>query len=73
MSVLACNIGFSAAVSNPFTIGVAQKLAGLPLFSGALYRLPVFILFYGVLVWFLLGYAKRIDRNPAAVIEALSA
>lgn len=66
MSVLACNIGFSAAVSNPFTIGVAQKLAGLPLFSGALYRLPVFILFYGVLVWFLLGYAKRIDRNPAA-------
>lgn len=66
MSVLACNIGFSAAVSNPFTIGVAQKLAGLPLFSGALYRLPVFILFYGVLVWFLLSYAKRIDRNPAA-------
>lgn len=66
MSVLACNIGFSAAVSNPFTIGVAQKLAGLPLFSGALYRLPVFALFYGILIWFLLSYAHRIDRNPAA-------
>ena len=33
MSVLATNIGFSAAVTNPFTIGVAQKLAGLPLFQ----------------------------------------
>lgn len=64
MSILATNIGFSAAVTNPFTIGVAQKLAGLPLFSGALFRIPVFIVFYGVLVWFLVTYARRIDRNP---------
>ena len=34
MSILATNMGFSAAITNPFTIGVAQKLAGLPLFSG---------------------------------------
>lgn len=66
MSVLATNIGFSAAVTNPFTIGVAQKLAGLPLFSGALLRIPVFILFFAVLAWFLLSYARRIDRDPAA-------
>ena len=66
MSVLATNIGFSAAITNPFTIGVAQKLAGLPLFSGALLRVPVFIVFYLVLAWFLLTYARRIDRDPAA-------
>ena len=30
MSILAVNIGFSAAVANPFTTGVAQELAGLP-------------------------------------------
>lgn len=65
MSILATNIGFSAAVTNPFTIGVAQKLAGLPLFSGALLRLPVFIVFYGVLAWFLVSYARRVDRDPA--------
>jgi uncharacterized ion transporter superfamily protein YfcC len=34
MSILATNVGFSTAITNPFTIGVAQKLAGLPLFSG---------------------------------------
>lgn len=66
MSVLATNIGFSAAITNPFTIGVAQKLAGLPLFSGALLRLPVFIVFYAVLAWFLLTYARRIDRDPSS-------
>lgn len=31
MSILATNMGFSAAVTNPFTIGVAQQIAGLPL------------------------------------------
>ncbi|MRR33041.1 C4-dicarboxylate ABC transporter permease, partial [bacterium] len=41
MSVLATNMGFSAAITNPFTIGVAQKLAGLPLFSGGLFRIPI--------------------------------
>lgn len=66
MSVLATNIGFSAAITNPFTIGVAQKLAGLPLFSGALLRVPVFIVFYIALAWFLLTYARRIDRDPTA-------
>jgi len=64
MSVLATNIGFSAAITNPFTIGVAQKLAGLPLFSGALLRIPVFLAFYAVLAWFLLSYARKIDRHP---------
>jgi len=66
MSVLATNIGFSAAITNPFTIGVAQKLAGLPLFSGALLRIPVFIVFYAALAWFLLSYARRIDRDPTS-------
>lgn len=66
MSILATNIGFSAAITNPFTIGVAQRLAGLPLFSGALLRIPVFLVFYAALAWFLLSYARRIDRDPSS-------
>ena len=34
MSLLAAGCGFAAGVANPFTIGVAQGLAGLPTFSG---------------------------------------
>ena len=66
MSILATNMGFSAAITNPFTIGVAQKLAGLPLFSGWLFRIPIFLVVYALLAWFLVSYARKIDRNPEA-------
>jgi uncharacterized ion transporter superfamily protein YfcC len=64
MSILATNMGFSAAISNPFTIGVAQSLAGLPMFSGWQFRIPIFIAVYAVLAWFLLSYARKIDKKP---------
>lgn len=70
MSVLAANMGFSAAVTNPFTIGVAQHLAGLPLFSGALPRVVVFAAMYALVIWFLGSYARRIERDPAASLLA---
>ncbi len=66
MSILATNMGFSAAITNPFTIGVAQKLAGLPLFSGGLFRIPIFLVMYALLAWFLVSYARKIDKNPEA-------
>ncbi len=64
MSILATNIGFSAALTNPFTIGIAQRLAGLPLFSGAWLRLPIFLVFYAVFSLFLVRYARRVERQP---------
>ena len=64
MSVLATNMGFSAAITNPFTIGIAQKIAGLPLFSGAWFRIPIFIVIYAVFSVFLVRYAKRVERKP---------
>ena len=34
MSLLAVGCGFASGVCNPFTVGVAQELVGLPMFSG---------------------------------------
>jgi uncharacterized ion transporter superfamily protein YfcC len=64
MSVLATNLGFSLAVFNPFTIGISQKLAELPLFSGALPRIVLFFVGYAILHIFLMRYAKKIDKHP---------
>lgn len=64
MSILATNLGFSAAITNPFTIGVAQELAGLPLFSGSWLRFPIFALIYAALGIFLVRYAKKVERSP---------
>lgn len=53
ISVLACGLGFAAAVTNPFTIGVAQELSNIPIFSGALLRMGVFLTTYVSLLAFL--------------------
>ena len=46
MSLLAVGCGFASGVANPFTIGVAQTLAGLPIFSGMWFRAACFVLIY---------------------------
>ena len=66
MSILATNMGFSAAITNPFTIGVAQEIAGLPLFSGAWLRVPIFLAIYAVFALFLVRYALKVERDPQA-------
>jgi uncharacterized ion transporter superfamily protein YfcC len=72
MSILATNMGFSAAIMNPFSIGVAQEIADLPLFSGAWLRVLIFLAIYAVLALFLVRYARQIERDPSSspVFEA---
>lgn len=62
MSLLAAGCGFAAGVCNPFTVGVAQQLAGLPMFSGVWLRLISFVLIYLLLISFLRHYAMKIAR-----------
>ena len=62
MSLLAVGCGFAAGVCNPFTVGVAQQIAGLPMFSGAWLRLFAFALIYALLLGFVMLYAKKIER-----------
>ncbi|MBR5545004.1 MAG: YfcC family protein [Clostridia bacterium] len=62
ISVLAAGCGFAAGVCNPFTVGVAQELAGLPMFSGIWLRLISFALIYGVLLFFVNRHAKKVAK-----------
>ncbi len=64
ISILATNMGFSAAISNPFTLGVAQNLSGLPAGSGLWFRLVIFVCMYLILMWFLDSYARTIEKDP---------
>ena len=68
MSLLAVGFGFSTGVLNPFTVGVAQQLVGLTMFSGIWMRIVTFVLIYGLLIAFLVPYAKKIEKNPAKSI-----
>ena len=62
ISILAAGCGFAAGVCNPFTIGVAQGLVGLPMFSGAWLRAVNFVLIYALLLLFVRGHAKKIEK-----------
>ena len=71
MSMLAVGCGFASGLFNPFTVGVAQKLAGLPMFSGAWMRLLAFVLIYPLLLFFVRTHAKRAEaRNGASGVDA---
>ena len=64
MVYVAAHVGFSGAVLNPFTIGIAQGLSDLPLFSGFEYRLLCWFILTAVLIAIVLRYAGRIKKNP---------
>jgi uncharacterized ion transporter superfamily protein YfcC len=63
MSILAVCCGFSKRRTNPFTVGVAQQLAELPLFSGILYRFVGFVIIYIFLAFFLRMHIRRIEKK----------
>ena len=69
MSILAAGCGFAAGVCNPFTIGVAQELVGLPMFSGMWFRVINFILIYSGLLIFLWSHVKKIEKDMEYVIQ----
>jgi len=57
-------IGFAGAMLNPFTIGVAQSIAELPLYSGLWYRIICFLAFFTIGAVFILKYARDVRKDP---------
>ncbi len=68
MVYLAAHVGFAGAMLNPFTIGIAQDMSGLPLFSGIEYRIICWLVLMAVAIAFVLWYASTV-RKPVAVMS----
>ena len=64
MCYVAAHIGFAGAMLNPFTIGIAQGIAELPIFSGLEYRFLCWVVLTVIGIAFVLWYANRVKRNP---------
>lgn len=64
MVFVAAGLGFAGAILNPFTIGIAQGLAGLPLFSGIEYRIFCWLVINVAGFAWILRYAARVKRDP---------
>lgn len=64
MVLLGAGAGFAGAFLNPFTVGIAQGISGLPLFSGMGLRLAVYVTILVVTIIYVYRYATKIQKNP---------
>ena len=62
--------GFAAATLNPFTIGVASKVAEIPLVEPKLlvFRIVALVLFLILNIWYVMRYALKIKKDPSKSI-----
>ena len=63
---LAVFTGFASATLNPFTIGIAQTIAGVPVYSGLGFRIVCWFVFMGILIVYVMRYARRVHRDPTS-------
>ncbi len=61
---VAAHLGFAGAILNPFTIGIAQGLSDIPIFSGIEFRIICWIIINALGFSFILIYANKIKKNP---------
>lgn len=64
MVFVAAGLGFAGAILNPFTIGIAQGLSDIPIYSGINYRMFCWLIINIVGITFILRYANKIHKNP---------
>ncbi|WP_026691420.1 YfcC family protein [Alteribacter aurantiacus] len=57
--------GFNVGFTNPYTVGIAQDIADLPLFSGALLRIIVFVIIVSITIAYIWRYTKKIMDDPS--------
>ncbi len=69
MVYVAAHVGFAGAMLNPFTIGIAQDMSDLPLFSGIEYRILCWGVLMTVAIAFTLWYASRIRKPIETSVE----
>lgn len=58
-------VGWAAGPTNLYTVGNAQSIGGLELFSGIGYRMLSLVVLGAIAIWFVLRYAERVKRDPS--------
>lgn len=64
MTYCATQIGFGTSWMNPFSVGIAQGIAGIEVFSGAEFRIPMWFIFTAVSCAMTMMYANSIKKDP---------
>jgi len=68
ITYISTQIGFATSWMNPFSVAVAQGVSGIPVLSGAGFRIFMWIFFTAFGVIYTIFYARRVKRNPESSI-----
>ncbi|MGX9932592.1 YfcC family protein [Virgibacillus salarius] len=63
MITLGAASGFIGGMMNPFTVGVAQGIAEVQIFSGFLFRFVVYLFILSIAIWYVMRYARRVKLD----------
>lgn len=63
MVTLGAAAGFIGGMLNPFTVGIAQEIAELTIFSGWGFRTVVYIVVLGTAILYVMHYAKKVQKD----------
>ena len=66
--LLGCGIGTMGSTINPFATGIASGFADVSISEGLLARLVILVVGLAIGMWFVLRYADRVKRDPAASV-----
>jgi uncharacterized ion transporter superfamily protein YfcC len=66
--LLGCGIGTLGSTLNPFATGIASGFAGSSISEGLIGRLVILLVGLAIGTWFVLRYADRVKRDPAASV-----
>jgi uncharacterized ion transporter superfamily protein YfcC len=64
VTYVASQIGNATSWMSPFSVAVAQGIAGIPVLSGATFRIIMWVVITGLAAAYLMVYAERIRKNP---------
>lgn len=67
--LVATVVGFTAAFTNPFTVGISHQITGLPMFSGMWLRVIVFVIFMIISCIYVIRYAKSIKVDSHTSLQ----
>ena len=72
VTFLASQVGNAVSWMSPFSVAIAQGIAGIPVLSGAGFRLACWFIVTGLGAAYMMIYAERIRKNPqlSAVYES---
>lgn len=61
---LGVSIGYAAGTTNPYTIAIAQDIAGVELYSGMGFRWLIFAVTEIIAIAYVMYYARKVKKNP---------